>query len=126
MGDEVQGRGVEGRGLNDHKDIKHWVCRIHTGWGLLQVGVDALRCFLPAFPPTPPPYRAACCCCCLPQAKVLKDLTAVTLVVITLREEFPGANVSALLRVKPKLLLQQPGALRADAEKVWAKGGRGP
>jgi hypothetical protein len=52
------------------------------------------------------------------QVKVLKDVQGVTMIIITLREQFPRANLSAILKVKPKLLLGNAARIEADAKQV--------
>jgi len=52
--------------------------------------------------------------------KVLKNIQGVTMIVITLREQFPRANISAVLKMKPKLLLGNAARIQEDARQVKA------
>ena len=56
--------------------------------------------------------------CALLQVKVLKNIQGVTMIVITLREQFPRANISAILKIKPKLLLGSAARIQEDAKQV--------
>ena len=52
------------------------------------------------------------------QAKLLADVNRVATTIIALRGAYPRANLSAIISRTPKMLLQEPARLRADAEKV--------
>jgi hypothetical protein len=57
---------------------------------------------------------------------MLADVNKVAASIIALRGAYPRANISAIISRTPKMLLQEPGRLQEDADKVRGAPARRP
>ncbi|PNW78981.1 hypothetical protein CHLRE_09g396587v5 [Chlamydomonas reinhardtii] len=94
---------------------KSWRCagrRLGIKEEVIRGNLDKMEALLPELTPDVNKMRAA------DWAKLAKDINQVAMMLVVIKTSYPGANVGKIVSRAPKILLQSPEQLQADAAVI--------